>query len=345
MSRHVEGENCPVCGAHLFDDDDIVFCPICGAPHHRDCYNALGHCALEADHGTPRQYKRPEERQQNEDAGRQEGGQQSQGGSKPCPRCGTSCAPGTLFCPHCGLSLTGGPQGQSGYNPYNRQNGQAGPYQNTGGPPPFGGFSPVMPDPYGGVNPEEKIEDIPAKDIAIFVSSNTQRYLPKFKQLQGKSKASWNWAAFLFPSGWLFFRKCYKPGILVLLLGFISTVLSMPMQLFFNDVLGQLPTTATYPEVYGAMLQNIGNAGVFAWVTQALGLLLSLTIRIVIGVLGDSIYKNHVIESIRKIKADDNLLEDYEGNLVHKGGINPLMLLVAFLASNWFSAILAMFLI
>ena len=56
MSLSVEGQKCPVCHAYLFDDDDVVFCPICGAPHHRDCYNAIGHCALEDKHGTDEQY-------------------------------------------------------------------------------------------------------------------------------------------------------------------------------------------------------------------------------------------------------------------------------------------------
>ena len=56
MSLSVEGQKCPVCHAYLFDDDDVVFCPVCGAPHHRDCYNAIGHCALEDKHGTDEQY-------------------------------------------------------------------------------------------------------------------------------------------------------------------------------------------------------------------------------------------------------------------------------------------------
>ena len=52
-----ETENsCALCHAYLFEDDDVVYCPVCGAPHHRECYNALGHCALESTHGTEKQY-------------------------------------------------------------------------------------------------------------------------------------------------------------------------------------------------------------------------------------------------------------------------------------------------
>ena len=60
MSLSVEGEKCPVCHGYLFDDDDVVFCVDCGAPHHRSCYESLGHCALEEYHGTDLEYKRPE---------------------------------------------------------------------------------------------------------------------------------------------------------------------------------------------------------------------------------------------------------------------------------------------
>ena len=60
MSLSVEGQKCPVCKSYMFDDEDIVFCPVCGAPSHRDCYNLVGHCPLEEFHGTDKQYKKPE---------------------------------------------------------------------------------------------------------------------------------------------------------------------------------------------------------------------------------------------------------------------------------------------
>ena len=52
MSLNDKGSSCVRCHAYIFPEDDIVYCPICGAPHHRECYNTLGHCALEELHGT-----------------------------------------------------------------------------------------------------------------------------------------------------------------------------------------------------------------------------------------------------------------------------------------------------
>ena len=41
MSIRTEEEQCVVCHAYLFSDDDVVYCPECGAPHHRECYNGI----------------------------------------------------------------------------------------------------------------------------------------------------------------------------------------------------------------------------------------------------------------------------------------------------------------
>lgn len=49
MSRF-EGKICPVCLVRLKDGDDVVVCPICGTPHHRECYFKNSKCAFEQYH-------------------------------------------------------------------------------------------------------------------------------------------------------------------------------------------------------------------------------------------------------------------------------------------------------
>ena len=56
MSIENKQINCALCHAYLFPEDDVVYCPECGAPHHRECYNKIGKCALEEFHGTENQY-------------------------------------------------------------------------------------------------------------------------------------------------------------------------------------------------------------------------------------------------------------------------------------------------
>ena len=44
------GCKCPVCQKEFAAGDDIVVCPVCGTPHHRECYRQLGHCGNEKLH-------------------------------------------------------------------------------------------------------------------------------------------------------------------------------------------------------------------------------------------------------------------------------------------------------
>ena len=37
-------QKCPVCENEFLPTDDIVVCPLCGTPHHRDCYKKNGEC-------------------------------------------------------------------------------------------------------------------------------------------------------------------------------------------------------------------------------------------------------------------------------------------------------------
>ncbi len=46
MSNYFRFENelCPICQQKFSENDDIVVCPVCGTPHHRDCYKQNGEC-------------------------------------------------------------------------------------------------------------------------------------------------------------------------------------------------------------------------------------------------------------------------------------------------------------
>ena len=62
-----KGCNCVACRQPLKPEDDIVVCPDCGAPYHRACYEKLGHCQFEAQHGPDFEWQpSPEERPEPE---------------------------------------------------------------------------------------------------------------------------------------------------------------------------------------------------------------------------------------------------------------------------------------
>ena len=203
MALKLEGQQCPVCKSYLFEDDDIVFCPECGAPHHRGCYKKLGHCGLENYHGTG---------QPNRNNFHSE-----TGNTYRCGRGGRSISTGAAYCPYCGNPLFAG-------------------YSKT---PPFG-YN-VFFDPYGGVSPSDRIEDVPAEDIKNFVAYNTQRYLPLFKSLSKRHRANWNFAAFFFPEGWFFFRKQYRFGVIAMLFLIVAGLCELPLVMELDNLRSMLP--------------------------------------------------------------------------------------------------------
>lgn len=66
MNPEQKNISCALCHAYLFEEDDVVYCPVCGAPHHRECYNSIGRCALEELHGTEQQYDKIKRKEETE---------------------------------------------------------------------------------------------------------------------------------------------------------------------------------------------------------------------------------------------------------------------------------------
>lgn len=52
------GEKCVLCEKVFEEGDDVVVCPECGSPHHRECYKKHGRCANLYMHETGQKWKR-----------------------------------------------------------------------------------------------------------------------------------------------------------------------------------------------------------------------------------------------------------------------------------------------
>lgn len=315
MSLIHNGESCSYCKAKLFSDDDVVYCPVCGAPHHRECYNSIGHCALEQLHGTENEYSKENEleklqkieeekkRKETERLIEDSAAQNTEPETTRCKMCGEEYPFKNASCPKCGAPN------------FVRINGTA--------------F-----DFLGGVPAEHLIDDgITAEDARKFVISNTHRYIPKFVQLKKKKKTSWNWMAFLFPSCWALSRKLYTVGILTGILLIISTLLAYP---FYSDLVfgGVYESGISSTELINRFNESFNLP---AFLAACVSLVINLATRIITALFGDWWYKKYTVESIRKIRSESH---DVEMDYRKKGGVNLFLFLLSYLILNYLPSIL-----
>ena len=295
MSLNEKGTVCVRCRSYLFDDDDIVYCPVCGAPHHRECYNALGHCALESLHGTPNEYSRKAEAEKEELAEKK--AETSDSDMIKCRFCGEMYSKNLEKCPRCENKSGAFPDGFSGF------------------------------DFLGGVPADMDLGDgVTAEEAKRFVLMNTHRYIPKFATLSRKHRVSWNWMAFLFPSEWMLSRKMYKGGIFAGILTVAATMLSYPLNLEIASM-GITQSTGFY-DTFNAMYEKLPQMSIFVVALAFAGAILNLGIRLFSAMFGDYMYKNYTISTIKKIR---NEKLDTAEEFRKRGSSNFILFMLGFM--------------
>lgn len=301
MTSRYESIPCPICGKPL-DTAEVVVCPICGAPYHKECFSTVGECQFYTLHENGEDWQPPKTKEEIVDGN----------AALRCSRCGTINPATGLFCQVCGNQL-------------NNMNAEQNSFENSqqgGFPPQQGMYPPTMQmplnpytTPFGGVAPDEEIDGIPAKDLAIFVGRNSHYYLPRFKdQVTTKSKTI-NWASFIFTGGHFIYRKMYIPGILTILLEF---ALSIPYFIMMYNTLsvGMSTGFTTAP-----MQQTNETLLTLNMVCN----FLTMGLRFVCGIFGNVIYRKHCYKKIQKIKATATSTamsqEEYVQTLAKKGSV------------------------
>ena len=202
------GCKCDKCGEKFDQNSDIVVCPECGTPHHRECYNQLGHCVNQDKHaqgfiwqGQPSQFK---------------------AAGKTCPKCQSVNPKDAAFCENCGFKLE---EEEPSFTP----------------PNPFAQKQTAQNQRVKFIN--EEIEGIPLSDMAAYIGPSAGYYIFNFRrrnQLNGKYRV-FCWSAFLFDGLYFLYRKMWKEAILILL---VSTVLSIPANILTFNTLGIIPNSS-----------------------------------------------------------------------------------------------------
>lgn len=304
-----EGQTCPVCGQHFAENDDIVTCPQCGCPHHRDCWKQEGHCHFAADHGTERQWAQ----------GASQTPKQPETPQRTCPHCGANNPEFAEFCAHCGREIEHEEWASTPANDPVPPPPPVGQYT-----PPFSGgfnqpfqqpFQVPLHDPYGGVPRTEEIDGIPVDQIAELVGNNSAYYLPRFhKMTHGGSKVSWNWAAFLIPSNWLLYRKNLLWGIVIFI---VETVLQLFSQ-FAGDslfIVNEVTGATTLKPI--AQLLADPQAKLLLLIV-GIASIASLVLSILIGMFGNYLYLQTILKKAKRQQQNPQL--KYDRSFLKTGG-------------------------
>ena len=193
-------------------------------------------------------------------------------------------------------------------------------------------------DLLGGVPADMDLGDgVTANEAKMFVATNTQRYIPKFADFKLGKKASWNWAAFLFPCAWFASRKMYSKAALIGTFQVVFSMLTLPLQraISFLDFSG----AKNDAQSIGIIMQILDKVGTLAFVAALVSSIFALILRIVCAIFADYSYRNRVISAVTEIKKS---IEDPIVSYRRRGGMSLTAALIGLMAVQYLPAIFAM---
>ncbi len=316
---------CPVCNKPFDKDSDIVVCPQCGAPHHRECYELEMRCHFQERHRDGFDYKAEYETQKA----------QAESEKVICRMCGTENEKGSKFCNQCGTAT-------DEYVSYDRHKEEAdtqagAPYS----PPPQGEnpqgteqppFATFAFDPMGGLKAEDEIgEGVTVGECAKFVKNNTPFYSRLFYQMHKTGRGRFSFVGFLFSGGWLLYRKMYKLGAVVTALMAVLIIAQLYISTFYSDLLIQLEQAA-YSGTWFArsdstitmqsFLAGLDTEDIIVLAISYFASIGQIALRILCGIFGNKWYRKHCINKITEIKQKADSKETADTQLQTKGGVN-----------------------
>lgn len=308
---------CPGCGEVFKEGDDVVVCPECGTPQHRQCYEKNAGCVNASLHSQGFVWKDERNSTVKESENKKEND-----GSEPiiCPRCGSENPKGSTVCSHCGQKFT-----MFGFNIVEKQQqleredeqereqrletGLGGFPQDDELPP----ISKVVEERVKllapGISEQQKQEILcghTLDKVISFVGYGAQTYVNKFRKLRDGKKFTFNWAAMFLSPYWFFFRKLYKPGIIVstvnIILSFLMTVPMNKLYSVIGDYSAQEILSLPAEQQQFIMTQAMKIAPVIMLISFA-----SFVVALICGFIADRLYYRYTEASLHEIdSAADN---------------------------------------
>lgn len=297
------GCECPVCHRIFKEEDELVVCPDCGAPYHRACYEQQGQCSYTAMHGPSFEWQPPKAAAEREVA---------------CANCGAMNDAKNGYCKSCGAPMPAGGQPQysaaeNREHAHSRRPGEADPrqsfdYEQLYRARQAGAAAPPS------VDPNETMDGIPAAEWAAYIGPSSRSYLNVFKQMELlQKKVSLSFSALLFGPYYFFYRKAWKPALIVFA---ITVALNIPAYLWLM-VLTESSFAAGFDQ--GVVNGLLHGASV-----------LSLLLRVLCGLFGFYFYKKDSARRIQRIRTQFDDPQKRAFVLSAQGGTSILAVVLAF---------------
>ncbi len=363
------GNICDGCKEVFIEGDDIVVCPECATPQHRDCYDKNGKCVNEHLHSEGFQWQ-GEGVSETQISSSTLAKEKVVGEPLYCPNCNYANKPGAEVCEQCGMKFT--MFGKNIVEQLQKEQAEqkasqpAGTQELPDYTPPFTvgegeGFEQAPTQQQDTVDPQ-KVEYFDENDevhifkgpypdgdttfgvrtntVGAFIRNNADTFIRKFKmsELTGSS-CGFNWVVFFFGPYWFFYRKLFKPGIILFTIQFCISLLVLPFSLDMTALMESLMTITD-------------EAALDAFLTQAQSTLLpiyamlgiELVINLVFAFKANTLYKNYVYTNIEKAKSMSKRSEKITV-FAKQGGTSFMYLAFAYLAEMLLSNLISMFIL
>lgn len=330
------GKSCPVCSEKFREEDDIVVCPKCGAPYHRECYKKNNKCIFAELHKSGKSWMEAEEEKKAKEEGKK---------LVRCPHCNSINPENAIVCKICGGFISDSIENKtddesadaektesvSGTVKDSVPGGDAADKKNEMPFPPGGVPLSVFLDPMGGVPKDEDFEGVTGAELSKYVKANTSYYLPVFYRMKTQSKNKFSFCAFLFTGAWYLYRKMYVKGALISLLYIIveiaslvfSNVYSAPLIREANQHFGNSYYVNFFDYLSWAFNNKPFGEAVMMFVPYFL-LALFLVVRVLCGFRANKSYYRHCVKKVKSIKAVplNPGEENHHKALSEAGGVN-----------------------
>lgn len=299
-----KGEKCAACGKVFTSDDDVVVCPECGSPHHRECYKAENRCANSDFHAEKKKW-RPSVSVKPDKPSDQE--------IIICPDCHFPNLKKDEVCAKCGKSLNEARQNAAG--------SPAAGAEHTESDPLDGYLQSELEvnKSFLGFDPNEDMGGASLKEVSQFVCTNTLYYIPIFKHMKDfGSKISFNLSCLIFPYFYFANRKMWGWAIISAI---IAILLKMPTYiLWLGD---HTASTKSTEAVLSLIYDNQSSLEILDTYFGIAGWIMS----IVFCLFGNWLYYCHTMKFLKRMKAQNAGDTIPAEQIMSAGGVKPVNIL------------------